>query len=104
MSSESDPTPGISRRFNIGGVEVALYRRTARAVAAWTPEQRDTVVYAIAAVFALGTIRFSWIPLYRQWGEIALGPYLFGAVASATRPREGPVAGGRSCGRSAAAA
>jgi hypothetical protein len=88
MSSELDPTPGISRRLNIGPVEVALFRRTAHAVASWTPEQRDTVVYAIAAVFALGTIRFSWIPLYRQWGEIALGPYLLGAVASALAERK----------------
>ena len=65
-------------------MEVALFRRTARAITSWTPEQRDTVVYSIAAVFALGTIRFSWIALYRQWGEIALGPYLVGALASAT--------------------
>jgi Glycosyltransferase family 87 len=61
--------------------------RVARAVGSWTPEQRDTVVYASAAVFTLATIRLSSIALYRQWGEIALGPYIAGAVASALTVR-----------------
>jgi Glycosyltransferase family 87 len=62
-------------------------RRSARAIGSWTPEQRDTVVYACAALFALATIRLSSIPLYRQWGEIAIGPYVIGAVASAVAER-----------------
>jgi hypothetical protein len=62
-------------------------RRSVRAIGSWTPEQRDTVVYASAAVFALATIRLSSIPLYRQWGEIALGPYVIGALASAATVR-----------------
>jgi hypothetical protein len=54
------------------------------------------VVYASAAVFALATIRLSSIPLYRQWGEIALGPYVIGAVASVLavrKPRAQPPGG-----------
>ena len=51
-------------------------------IGSWTPEERDTVVYASAALFALATIRLSSIELYRQWGEIALGPYVLGALFS----------------------
>jgi Glycosyltransferase family 87 len=69
-------------------VELALLRRSARAIGSWTPEQRDTVVYASAAVFALATIRLSSIPLYRQWGEIALGPYVVGTLASTAMVRK----------------
>lgn len=78
-------------------MELAQLRRSARAIGSWTPEQRDTVVYASAAVFALATIRLSSIPLYRQWGEIALGPYVIGALASAATVRKTRVqpAGGR---------
>ncbi len=75
-------------------MEVALWRRGARAVRsltpdvrAWTPEQRDTVVYACGAVFALATIRLSTIELYRQWAEIAIGPYVVGATISAMTVR-----------------
>ncbi|MGO9343289.1 MAG: glycosyltransferase 87 family protein [Acidimicrobiales bacterium] len=70
-------------------MEEALWRRGARAirsltpdVRSWTPEQRDTVVYACGAVFALATIRLSTIELYRQWAEIAIGPYVLGALIS----------------------
>ena len=69
-------------------------RRGARAVRSltpdvrtWTPEQRDTVVYACGAVFALATIRLSTIELYRQWAEIAIGPYVVGAFVSAMTVR-----------------
>jgi hypothetical protein len=75
-------------------MEVALWRRATAAVGAWTPEQRDTVVYATAAAFALGTMRFSSIALYRQWGEVAIGPYVFGTLASlmtVRRARRRPV-------------
>lgn len=63
-------------------MEVAHWRRAARSVGSWSPEQRDTVVYGAAAVFALATIRLTSISLYKQWGEIALGPYVVGTVAS----------------------
>jgi hypothetical protein len=63
-------------------MEVALWRRAASAIASWTPEQRDTVVYASAAAFALGTMKLSSITLYQQWAKIAIGPYLVGAIVS----------------------
>src|SRR5580692_8486672 len=75
-------------------MEAALWRRGARAIRSfapdvrtWTPEQRDTVVYACGAVFALATIRLSTIELYRQWAEIAIGPYVVGALLSAMSVR-----------------
>jgi hypothetical protein len=77
-------------------MEAALWRRGggARAIRSlapdvrtWTPEQRDTVVYACGAVFALATIRLSTIELYRQWAEIAIGPYVVGALVSALSVR-----------------
>ncbi|MHB8262510.1 MAG: glycosyltransferase 87 family protein [Acidimicrobiales bacterium] len=43
-----------------------------------TPEVRDASVYGVSALFAFLTMLISSIPLYRQWGEIALGPYLAG--------------------------
>jgi len=64
-------------------------------VGSWTPEQRDTIVYAIAALFALATIRLSSIQLYRQWGEIAIGPYVVGAFASAVTERRARKTGSR---------
>jgi hypothetical protein len=56
-------------------------------VGSWSPEQRDTVVYACGAVFALATFRLSAIELYRQWAEIAIGPYVIAALISAMTVR-----------------
>ncbi|MCL4434012.1 MAG: glycosyltransferase 87 family protein [Actinobacteria bacterium] len=44
------------------------------------PESRDAIVYGASALFAFLTILISSIPLYRQWGEIAIGPYLAGTL------------------------
>ncbi len=44
------------------------------------PENRDAIVYGTSALFAFLTILISSIPLYRQWGEIAIGPYLAGTL------------------------
>jgi hypothetical protein len=67
-------------------------------IALWEPEEGDAVLYAASALFAGLTARFSGIALYRQWGELALAPYLIAAVASALvgrhRARVG-AAGGR---------
>ena len=41
------------------------------------------MLYGLGTAFALGIILFSTLGLYRQWGELALGPYIFGTVASA---------------------
>jgi hypothetical protein len=43
-----------------------------------SPESGDAILYALAALFALLTIVWSADPLYRQWAELAMGPYLFG--------------------------
>jgi hypothetical protein len=56
-------------------------------LALWCPEEGDAVLYAASALFAEFTARFSSIALYRQWGELALGPYLFAALVSALLAR-----------------
>ncbi len=61
----------------------ALRQRTWRRIALWQPEEADAVLYAASALFAELTARLSSISLYRQWGELAVGPYMVGAVASA---------------------
>ena len=64
-------------------------------------EERDAVLYAASALFAIVTAQGSTIGLYQQWGRLAVGPYAFGAVASAvaarrTRRRTAAAAGSRS--------
>lgn len=60
-------------------------------VAGWlratSPLQRDVIVYGCSALFALGTLVFAGIPLYRQWGAMALGPYAVAAVGTAVAAR-----------------
>jgi Glycosyltransferase family 87 len=51
-------------------------------VARWIPEAGDTVLYGVSGAFALLVAGFSGIALYRQWAELALGPYLAAAVLS----------------------
>lgn len=73
----------------------ALARRVAGVIGAWTPDERDAVLYAASALFAGVTAQMSGITLYRQWGEIAVGPYALAAAASAlvarrARRRPGP--------------
>ena len=46
-----------------------------RRLAALDPVARDVVVYGISAVFALITALAVGIPLYREWGQLAVGPY-----------------------------
>jgi hypothetical protein len=51
----------------------------------WTglrPDARDALLYGCSAVFAVVVWASSGIALYRQWAELALGPYLFGTLAS----------------------
>ena len=47
------------------------------------PETGDAILYGLSAAFALVTILSSSLALYRQWAELAVGPFLFGALASA---------------------
>jgi hypothetical protein len=56
-------------------------------MASWSPAERDAVLYAASALFAIGTAQFASISLYQQWGRLAVGPYAFGAVASALAAR-----------------
>jgi len=43
----------------------------------------DVLLYGLSALFALVVALASTIPLYRQWGQIALGPYLAATGAAA---------------------
>lgn len=47
-----------------------------------SPVDGDALLYAIAAAFTVLTFTISTIPLYRQWAELAVIPYLLGAGAS----------------------
>jgi membrane protein implicated in regulation of membrane protease activity len=47
-----------------------------------SPEAGDAILYAISAIFAFVTILTSSLALYRQWAELAIGPFLFGAASS----------------------
>jgi hypothetical protein len=58
-------------------------RRLGRAMASWSPEERDAVLYAGSALFAIVTAEAASISLYQQWGRLAVGPYALGAIASA---------------------
>jgi hypothetical protein len=53
----------------------------------WSPVERDAVLYAASALFAIGTAQLASISLYQQWGRLAVGPYAAGAVASAIAAR-----------------
>src|ERR1039458_2907125 len=65
-----------------------------------SPETGDALLYGLSAAFALVTICASTLALYRQWAELAIGPFIFGAVASAVL---GLVAARRSRHRAGAA-
>jgi MYXO-CTERM domain-containing protein len=45
-----------------------------------SPEGRDAFLYACSALFAGITALAMGIPLYRQWGALAFGPYLAAAL------------------------
>jgi hypothetical protein len=64
-----------------------LLGRAARVAASWSAEERDAVLYAASALFAIVTAQGSSIALYQQWGRLAVGPYAVGAVASAVAAR-----------------
>jgi hypothetical protein len=68
-------------------MSTGLLGRVARVMASWSPEERDAVLYAASALFAIGTAQAASIGLYQQWGRLAVGPYAFGAVASALSAR-----------------
>jgi hypothetical protein len=43
----------------------------------------DAILYAVSGLFAVITIVASSLALYRQWAELAIGPFIAGAVCSA---------------------
>ena len=49
--------------------------RTRDTLARLSPEWRDAALYGASAVFAGVTALAVGIPLYRQWGQMAVGPY-----------------------------
>jgi hypothetical protein len=61
----------------------ALRDRALHRLGAVSPEAGDAILYAASAAFAALTILTSGLALYRQWAELAIGPFLFGAVCSA---------------------
>jgi hypothetical protein len=57
--------------------------RLFRALGSLSPEWRDALLYTCSALFAVGTGFGMGIPLYRQWGQMATGPYAVAAVLMA---------------------
>ncbi len=68
-------------------MSTGILGRGGRAMASWSPVERDAVLYAASALFAIGTAQLASISLYQQWGRLAVGPYAAGAVASAIAAR-----------------
>jgi Glycosyltransferase family 87 len=59
-----------------------LSNRAGAALGTWQPEEGDAALYALSGLFALLTIALSGNALYRQWAELAIGPYLAAALLS----------------------
>jgi hypothetical protein len=53
----------------------------------WSPEWRDCFLYTCSTVFAGLTVVAAGIPLYQEWGRLALGPYAAAAVFMAVVAR-----------------
>ncbi len=58
----------------------APVRRSLAALQSLSPEGRDALLYGCSAVFAGVTAFAVGIPLYRQWGQMAVGPYAVAAT------------------------
>jgi hypothetical protein len=58
-------------------------RRAIEALRRLSPEWRDALLYACSAVFAGVTAVAMGIPLYRQWGQMAVGFYAVASVLMA---------------------
>jgi Glycosyltransferase family 87 len=55
-------------------------RRSMEVLQSLSPEGRDAFLYTCSALFAGVTAFAVGIPLYRQWGQIAVGPYAAAAL------------------------
>jgi len=82
----------------MAAVTGSLFRWRDRLVALPVLEQ-DALLYLLAASFTLGTVVMAGSDDYRQWAEMALGPYFLAAViswhVSRRRARRGIGKGGR---------
>ena len=58
-------------------------RRTLEAAQGFSPQWRDAFLYGCSALFAGVTGLLVGISLYRQWGQLAFGPYLAAALLMA---------------------
>jgi len=65
----------------MAGITGSITRWRDRLVALPILEQ-DALLYLLATIFALGTVALAGSDDYRQWAEMALGPYLIAAVVS----------------------
>jgi hypothetical protein len=65
----------------MAGITGSITRWRDRLVALPVLEQ-DALLYLLATIFALGTVALAGSDDYRQWAEMALGPYLIAAVVS----------------------
>lgn len=78
-------TAGSNARSIVGAVGVRLRagaRRLFAPLRSWQPASWDAILYFAAAAFALGTLLSSRLADYRQWGAMAIGPYvLSGTIA-----------------------
>lgn len=79
------------------GVRWAAYptaiRRTLEILQALAPEGRDAFLYWCSALFAGIAALAMGIPLYRQWGQMAVGPYAAAAVLMTVVAVRGRIAG-----------
>jgi MYXO-CTERM domain-containing protein len=57
--------------------------RARRVLGRLSPEWRDAVLYGASAIFAAVTALAVSIPLYRQWGQMAAGPYAAATAVAA---------------------
>jgi hypothetical protein len=84
----------------IGRPVAAAWHRLADTVRSWSPEWRDCFLYASSAVFAALTVVAAGIPLYAEWGRLALGPYAAAAAFMALVAHRAGVARRRAAGTS----
>jgi hypothetical protein len=64
----------IRARLYSGGARVVAPMRT------WKSTSWDAILYFAAAAFALGTLLSSRLADYRQWGAMAIGPYVLSGL------------------------
>ena len=77
MHRGSPPSAGGVARWT---AYPAPARRTLELLQALSPAGRDGFLYSCSAVFAGVSALAMGIPLYRQWGQMAVGPYAAAAV------------------------